>query len=174
MEQASAELGSIEVLEYSPIPQKEFLRPVLETTVEDLTAPVEFSIYGQVTAVHQVLGDMRALGRGSILFVNGGSGARPHAAVAGTSIAFAGEGAFAAMLYDTLAAEKIHVEQLIIPGSIELGHPSNDPAILAGLLWDRHATRGTFRTYSEELPFRQLTAAAAPLQHLQRRKPPHD
>jgi NADP-dependent 3-hydroxy acid dehydrogenase YdfG len=152
LEQASAELGPIEVLEYSPIPQKEFLGPVLETTVEDLTAAVEFSIYGPVTAVHQVLGDMRALGRGSILFVNGGSGARPNAAVAGTSIAFAGEGAFAAMLHDTLAAENIHVGQLIIPGAIEPGHPNNDPAILAGLLWDQHTTRGTFRTYSEDLP----------------------
>ena len=152
LEQASTDLGPIEVLQYSPIPQKEFLRPVLETTVEDLTAAVEFSIYGPVTAVHQVLDGMRSLGRGSILFVNGGSGARPNASVAGTSIAFAGEAAFARMLHDTLAAENIHVGQLIIPGAIEPGHPHNDPAILAGLLWDQHTTRGAFRTYAEELP----------------------
>ena len=150
--QAADELGPIEVFEYSPIPQKEFLRPVLDTTVEDLTAAVEFSIYGPVTALHQVLDGMRALGRGSILFVNGGSGARPNRAVAGTSIAFAGEAAFASMLHDTLATENIHVGQLVIPGAIEPGHPHNDPAVLAGLLWDHHITRGAFRTYAEEMP----------------------
>jgi hypothetical protein len=89
--QASEELGTIEVLEYSPIPQREFLRPVLETTVDDLTAAVEFSVLGPVTAVEQVLPGMRSLGRGTVPFVNGGSGARPNPNVAGTSVAFAGE-----------------------------------------------------------------------------------
>ena len=78
---ASEELGTIEVLEYSPIPQREFLRPVLETTVEDLTAAVEFSVLGPVTAVRQVLPGMRSLGRGTVLFVNGGSGADKIASV---------------------------------------------------------------------------------------------
>jgi NADP-dependent 3-hydroxy acid dehydrogenase YdfG len=76
------------VLEYSPLPRKEFLRPVLETTVDDLVAAIEFSVLGPVAAVHQVLPGMRSLGRGSILFVNGGSGARPNPNDAGTSIAF--------------------------------------------------------------------------------------
>ena len=75
---ATRDLGPIEVLEYSPLPQKEFLRPVLETTTDDLAAAIEFSVYGPVTAVGQVLPGMRRLGRGSILFVNGGSGARPE------------------------------------------------------------------------------------------------
>jgi NADP-dependent 3-hydroxy acid dehydrogenase YdfG len=73
---AGDELGTIEVLEYSPIPQKEFLRPVLETTTADLAAAVEFSIHGPVTAVGQVSPGMRSLGRGALLLVNGGSGAR--------------------------------------------------------------------------------------------------
>lgn len=150
--QAAEELGPIEVLEYSPIPQKEFLRPVLDTTVDDLAAAMEFSVYGPVTAVEQVLDGMRILGRGSILFVNGGSGARPNASVAGTSIAFAGESAFAQMLHTTLVEENIHVGQLIIPGAIEPGHPANDPAVLAGLLWDQHVARGTFRVFAEEFP----------------------
>ncbi len=55
LDRASQDLGPIEVLEYSPLPQKEFLRPVLETTVEDLAGALEFSIYGPVAAVHQVL-----------------------------------------------------------------------------------------------------------------------
>ena len=78
LDRAAQDLGPIEVLEYSPIPQPEFLRPVLETTIDDLAAAIEFSVYGPVTAVGQVLPGMRRLGRGSILFVNGGSGARPE------------------------------------------------------------------------------------------------
>jgi NADP-dependent 3-hydroxy acid dehydrogenase YdfG len=149
--QAGDELGTIEVLQYSPIPQKEFLRPVLETTTADLAAAVEFSIHGPMTAIGQVLPGMRSLGRGTVLFVNGGSGARPNPKVAGTSIAFAGEGAYAVMLHEALAAENIHVGQLIVPGAIRPGHPNNDPDTLASTLWSMHTTRGEFRVFSEEL-----------------------
>lgn len=152
LDRAARDLGTIEVLEYSPLPHRDFLRPVLESTADDLLGAVEFSILGPATAVRQVLPGMRALGRGTILFVNGGSGARPNPKVAGTSIAFAGEGAYAAMLHDTLADEGIHVGQLIIPGAIEPGHPHNDPAILADKLWQAHASRDEFRTFAEPLP----------------------
>jgi NADP-dependent 3-hydroxy acid dehydrogenase YdfG len=152
LDQAARELGPIEVLEYSPLPQKEFLRPVLDTTIDDLTAAVEFSIFGPVTAVNQILDGMRALGRGTVLFANGSSAARPNPAVAGTSIAFAGEAAFATMLHDALRAENIHVGQLIIPGAIEPGHPQNDPGVLAQRLWEQHTRRDTFRVYAEPFP----------------------
>lgn len=152
LDRAALDLGPIEVLEYSPIPARRFLRPVLQTTVDDLREAVEFSVLGPVTAVNQVLGGMRALGRGSILFVNGGSGARPNPAVAGTSVAFAGEGAYARMLHDTLADENIRVGQLIVPGAIRPGHPTHDPAVLAGRLWDLHARPGELRVFAEALP----------------------
>lgn len=151
LDQAAQELGTIEVLEYSPIPQREFLRPVLETTVDDLTAAVEFSVLGPVTAVQHILPGMRTLGRGTVLFVNGGSGARPNPAVAGTSVAFAGESAYAHMLHDVLTPENIHIGQLNIPGAIRPGHPTHDPAVLAGTLWTIHADRGEFRTFADQL-----------------------
>ena len=100
---------------------------------------------------HQVLPGMRTLGRGTVLFVNGGSGARPNAQVAGTSIAFAGEGAYAIMLHEVLASENVHVGQLIIPGAITPGHPTNDPAVLADTLWGMHIGRDTFRVFTEAL-----------------------
>jgi short-subunit dehydrogenase len=145
------ELGPLEVLEYSPLPQKEFLRPVLETTLDDLIGAVEFSIYGPLAAVHQVLPSMRSLGRGSILFANGGSAARPNPRVAATSIAFAGESAYAEMLHDTLRPENIQVGQLIIPGAIEPGHPNKDPAVLADKLWHLHTHPDEFRVFAEAL-----------------------
>jgi len=94
LEQVTETLGPIEVLQYSPLPQKDFMRPVLETTPADLVGPVEFSIYGPVAAVQQVVPGMRFLGknRGTILFVNGGSAVQPGRNVTGTSVAASSPG----------------------------------------------------------------------------------
>lgn len=151
LERGAADLGTIEVLQYSPVPQREFLQNVMDTTVDDLRGAVEFSIYGPVTAVDQVLPGMRSLGRGTLLFVNGGSAARPNAAVGGTSVGFAGESAYASMLHTALADEGVHVGQLIIPGGIRPGHPTHDPDVLAERLWKMHADRDTFRVFAEPM-----------------------
>ncbi|WP_104118586.1 SDR family NAD(P)-dependent oxidoreductase [Arthrobacter sp. B1805] len=147
LEAATETLGPIEVLQYSPLPQKDFMRPVLETTPADLRGPVEFSIYGPVAAVHQVLPGMRFLGenRGTILFVNGGSAVKPGRGVTGTSVAFAGQAAYAQLLHEVLGEEGIHVSQLIIGGRIVEGDPEKDPDVLAGILWNLHVQRDTFR-----------------------------
>src|SRR5690242_9810999 len=95
LEKATAALGPIEVLQYSPLPEKHFMRPVMETTPRDLVGPIEFSVYGPVAAVHQVVPGMRFLGqdRGTILFVNGGAAVKPGRDVTGVSVAFAGQAA---------------------------------------------------------------------------------
>ena len=147
LEAATETLGPIEVLQYSPLPQKDFMRPVLETTPADLKGPVEFSIYGPVAAVHQVVPGMRFLGenRGTILFVNGGSAVKPERSVTGTSVAFAGQAAYVQLLNEVLGEEGIQVSQLIIGGQIIEGDPEKDPDVLAGILWDLHTRRDTFR-----------------------------
>ncbi|MFF4555924.1 SDR family NAD(P)-dependent oxidoreductase [Streptomyces sp. NPDC001422] len=144
-------LGPVEVLQYSPIPHPDFMRPVLETRPDDLVGPIEFSLYGPVTAVRQVLPGMRSLGRGTVLFVNGGSAVIPHPERAGTSIAFAAESAYGHLLHDTLAPDGIHVGQLIIPGAISPGHPRKDPDALAETLWGMHRDRHGFRHFADDL-----------------------
>lgn len=151
LRQAGEELGTVEVLQYSPVPQQDFMRPVLETTHADLLGPVEFSVYGPVAAVQQVLPGMRELGRGTILFVNGGTAVIPHPDRAGTSIAFAAESAYGHLLHDRLAGEGIHVAQLVIPGAIVAGHARKDPAVLADTLWGMHRDRHGFRRYADDL-----------------------
>ena len=152
LEQATEQLGPIQVLQYSPLPQKDFMRPVLETTAADLVGPIEFSVYGPVAAVHQVLPGMRFLpdGGGTILFVNGGSAVTPGAKLTGTSIAFAGETVYAQLLHEALADEGIHVGQLIIPGGIDPDSEGKNPAALAELLWQQHVSRSEFRTTAPE------------------------
>ncbi|MEU5308022.1 SDR family NAD(P)-dependent oxidoreductase [Streptomyces sp. NPDC021562] len=148
---AAEELGTVEVLQYSPVPQADFMRPVLETTHADLRGPVEFSVYGPVAAVQQVLPGMRELGRGTILFVNGGTAVIPHPDRAGTSVAFAAESAYGHLLHDRLAGEGVHVGQLVVPGAIVPGHPRKDPAVLAETLWGMHRDRHGFRHYADDL-----------------------
>ncbi|WP_327370414.1 SDR family NAD(P)-dependent oxidoreductase [Streptomyces sp. NBC_01217] len=151
LDAAHVTLGPIEILQYSPVPHRDFMRPVLETAPADLIGPIEFSVYGPVAAVRQVLPDMWDLGRGTILFVNGGTAAIPHPDRAGTSIAFAAESAYGHLLHETLAADGIHAAQLVIPGAIVPGHPRKDPAALADALWAIHRDRHGFRHYADDL-----------------------
>jgi NAD(P)-dependent dehydrogenase (short-subunit alcohol dehydrogenase family) len=148
LEQVTETLGPIEVLQYSPLPQKDFMRPVLETTPADLKGPIEFSIYGPVAAVHQVVPGMRFLPEGSnpsIIFINGGSAVKPGRNVTGTSIAFAGQAAYAELLHEVLGEEGIYVGQLIIGGRIIEGDDEKDPDVLADRIFALHTERDTFR-----------------------------
>jgi NADP-dependent 3-hydroxy acid dehydrogenase YdfG len=147
LSRAAEELGAIEILQFSPVPSKEYLRPVLETTPDELRSALEFSALGSLAAIQGVLPGMRALGRGTVLFVNGSSAVRPNHQYAGTSTAFAAESAYAQMLHDALAPEGIKVSQLIIPLGIGGGDPAHEPAALAETLWGIHSEGKEFRTF---------------------------
>ena len=144
---AADELGPIEVLQYSPVPSRDFLKPVLETTLDDLAAAVEFSILGSFTAVDAVLPAMRAARTGTIVFVNGGTAVRPRAGYAGTSVAFAGESAYAEVLNAALAGSGVHATQLVIPGAITPGDPARSPETIADVIWDLHTKHEGFRHF---------------------------
>jgi NADP-dependent 3-hydroxy acid dehydrogenase YdfG len=152
LQEAADVLGPVEILQCSPVPRADFMKPVVDTSVDDLDAPLDFSVKGPVTAVHAVLPGMRALGRGTVLFVNGGTAVRPHPERAGTSVAFAAESAYARMLHDALAPENIHVAQLIVPGAIRPDAEHSSPDVLAERLFDIHSQRDGFRHFAEPMP----------------------
>jgi NADP-dependent 3-hydroxy acid dehydrogenase YdfG len=95
-------LGPVEVLEFSPLPAREFMKPILETTVDDVRGPLEFSVLGAVAAARAVVGPMLEAGRGTILYTTGGAAINPYPLRAGVGISFAGEVAYARMLHDEL------------------------------------------------------------------------
>jgi short-subunit dehydrogenase len=145
IQQLASELGPVEVLEYSPLPALEFMRPVLETTVDDVRGPLEFSVLGAVAATQTVLGPMREAGRGTILFTTGAAAINPNPARAGVGISFAGEVAYARMLHDALREDGIHVAHTAIAGRIAPG-ADNDPEDVAEVLWTHHVDRRVFQT----------------------------
>src|SRR5829696_4545316 len=132
-------LGPVEVLEYSPLPAREFMKQILETTVEDVRGPLEFSVLGAVA------GPMREAGRGTILFTTGGAAINPYPLRAGVGISFAGEVAYARMLHDELADSGIHVAHTAIGGRIAPGM-DHEPSDVADVLWSHHVDRGAFQT----------------------------
>jgi NADP-dependent 3-hydroxy acid dehydrogenase YdfG len=138
-------LGPVEVLEYSPLPAPEFMKPILETTVDDVRGPLEFSVLGAVAATQAVIGPMREAGRGTILFTTGGAAVNPYPARAGVGISFAGEVAYARMLHEAVREEGIHVAHIAVAGRIAAG-ADNDPDDVAEVLWTHHVDRRVFQT----------------------------
>ena len=148
LDTAADELGTVTVLQYSPIPAKQSLKSVFDTDIDDLLEAFQFSVLGLATAIHHTLPGMRDAGSGSILLVNGGSAARVNARVAGTSVAFPAESALGEMLHTELADDNVRVRQLIVPGAIEPDHPRKSPQALADQLWQLHVEPGAFRVFA--------------------------
>jgi NADP-dependent 3-hydroxy acid dehydrogenase YdfG len=138
-------LGPVEVLVFSPLPSLDWIKPVTETTPEDLRASLELSVVGAVGAVNAVLPGMRRLGRGTLLFTTGGGAIAPKAALASSGITYAAEVAYARMLHETVAADGVHVAHTAIVGALGAGL-KHEPSKVADVLWRQHQDRGAFRT----------------------------
>jgi NADP-dependent 3-hydroxy acid dehydrogenase YdfG len=138
------ELGPVEVLQYSPLPAKEFMKPILETTVDDVRGPLEFSVLGAVAAARAVIEPMLERGSGSILYTTGGASIKPYPERAGVGISFAGEVAYARMLHDAVAGRGVHVGHTAIAGSIGEGK-DHEPGDIADALWRHHAEHSDFQ-----------------------------
>ena len=137
-------LGPVEVLEYSPLPAREFMKPILETSVDDVRGPLEFSVLGAVAATQAVIGPMLERGSGTILFTTGGAAINPYPLRAGVGISFAGEVAYARMLHEELAEKGVHVAHTAIAGRIAPGG-DHEPDDVAEVLWKHHTDKGDFQ-----------------------------
>jgi NADP-dependent 3-hydroxy acid dehydrogenase YdfG len=137
-------LGPVEVLEYSPLPAKEFMKPIRETTVDDLRGPLEFSVLGAVAAALAVAEPMVKAGSGSILFTTGGAAVKPYPERAGVGVSFAGEVAYARMLHEALRDKGVHVGHTAIAGRIAPGE-DHEPDDVAEALWKHHTDKGDFQ-----------------------------
>jgi NADP-dependent 3-hydroxy acid dehydrogenase YdfG len=143
---AAAELGPITALQYSPLPSRDYLKPVLDLTPELALEALQFSALGLIHAVRTVLPAMREAGEGSVILINGGTSVKARAGFAGTSVAFPAESAYGEMLHDALEDEGIRVAQLVIPGGIPQLQLPNGIDDVSERIWELHANAGPFRT----------------------------
>jgi NAD(P)-dependent dehydrogenase (short-subunit alcohol dehydrogenase family) len=136
-------LGAIEVLEYSPVPAGEYMKPVLETTVDDVRAALEFSVLGAVAAVTSVIGPMLERGSGTILFTTGGAGDQPQPGPYGRRDLLRRRGDLRPDAPRPTSRSGHPCRHTAIGGSIA---PDGDhhPDDVADLLWRHHAQRGDF------------------------------
>jgi NADP-dependent 3-hydroxy acid dehydrogenase YdfG len=137
-------LGPVEVLEYSPLPAREFMKPILETSVDDVRGPLEFSVLGAVAAATTVVQPMLERGSGTILFTTGGAAINPYPLRAGVGISFAAEVAYARMLHDELADRGIHVGHTAVAGRIAPGG-DHEPDEIADVLFKHHTEHSAFQ-----------------------------
>jgi short-subunit dehydrogenase len=139
------ELGPPEILCVSPLPDVATIKPVVETTEDDLAAALELGIVGTSAAVQQVLPAMRKRGRGTLLFTTGSAVLKPNPDRAASGIVNAAQSTYFEMLHGALAPEGIHVAHTVIVGPIG-GDDGHDPARIAELMWEQHVARSELRT----------------------------
>jgi NADP-dependent 3-hydroxy acid dehydrogenase YdfG len=147
LEALAAELGPPEVLCYSPLPALDTIKPVVDTTAEDLGAAFELGVVGCAAAVGATLPAMLAARRGSLLFTTGSAVIRPSAGRATSGVVNAAQATYFKMLHDALAADGVHVQHAVIVGAI--GPGGHDPDAIAQTLWRGHVERARALTVIE-------------------------
>ena len=145
LEQAAAQLGGIDVLEYSPYSGLTRVSPP-EVTVDSLRPEIEHILYGAVTATQAVLPAMLEAGAGTLLYTVGGGAIDPYPMLATANMAQAALRNWVHNLNKTLADKGIHAATVPINVFIGAtppapGVPYADPDDIARIYWDLHTRR---------------------------------
>ncbi|WP_197093480.1 SDR family NAD(P)-dependent oxidoreductase [Nonomuraea sp. SBT364] len=154
-------LGPVDVLEYSPSPTGP-ITGAARTTVESATAQFELNVLGAISAVGQVLPDMRARGGGTVLLTTGVSSTIPAPFLANVGAAMAGLRNWAHALHAELAPEGIHVGTVTIASGIVPGGGEADPDAIGARYYRMHQRRDPVEEVVGDLDaFRALVAQRA-------------
>lgn len=127
-------LGPAEVLCVSPLPDVATIKPVVDTTAEDLRAALELGVIGTAAAVEQVVPTMRATRHGTLLFTTGSAVLTPRPERASSGIVNAAQATYFRMLHDQLGDDGVYVLHTVIVGPI--GDGGHDPADIAQAMWE--------------------------------------
>ncbi|HEV7148355.1 MAG TPA: SDR family NAD(P)-dependent oxidoreductase [Pedococcus sp.] len=136
-----AELGPIDVLEFSPADRSLAPANVLEVTPENLQPQIDFYIGGALSAVGAVLPDMIAAGAGTVLITTGGGSINPRPAFGTIGIATAGLRNWTLNLHNALRDKGVYVAYVAISALIGAGHPDAEPTVIAKAYVDLYQAR---------------------------------
>ncbi|HEY0949600.1 SDR family NAD(P)-dependent oxidoreductase [Nocardioides sp.] len=137
-----AELGPPEALCFSPIPDVDLIRPVLDTGPGELMASLGLGIGGASAAVRSVLPDLLDRGRGSLLFTTGSAGLHPDPERAASAVTTTATTTYVALLRRALDGTGVRVGHTVIVGPVDRERDdAHHPDRVAADLWAHHRGR---------------------------------
>ncbi|MGA5300326.1 SDR family NAD(P)-dependent oxidoreductase [Nucisporomicrobium flavum] len=134
-------LGPAGVLAYVPLPDVATIKPVGETTGEDVARALALGVTGAVAATEAVLPAMLERGRGTLLYTTGSAAVNPSPERATSAVANAAETTYVRLLHEALTPRGLRVAQLTIVGAVGAGL-EHEPATVADRLWELHSAPG--------------------------------
>ncbi len=136
-------LGAPTAVCFSPLPDVERIKPVVETTPADLAASLQLSLVGAAATVAAVLPVMRQRRNGTLLFTTGSGALRPSAERAASAVTTTAQTVYIRLLREALAPEGVHVAHIAIAGAVGYGQ-RHEPDAIAEQLWQsaHHLDRG--------------------------------
>ena len=138
--QLTERLGPVGVLAYVPLPEVDTIKPVAETTADDVSRALALGVTGAVAATQAVLPAMLERRRGTLLYTTGSAAVDPRAERASSALANAAETVYVRLLHEALGPD-INVAQLAIVGAVGPGL-KHEPTTVAERLWRLHREPG--------------------------------
>ena len=133
-------LGPAQILCFSPFPDVSLIKPVTDTTAEDVSAALQLNAVGAAAAVGELLPTLRP--GATLLFTTGGAAVDRNPNRAVSAVAYGAEITYARLLHDALAPD-IHVAVTTIVGAVG-PDKKHQPAVVADHLWRHHTNRSEF------------------------------
>ncbi len=154
-----AELGPIDVLEYSPSPSGQ-ITSATATTVESALDQLELHVLGAIASVRHVLPGMRQRGTGTILLTTGVSSLVAAPFLGNVGLAMSALRNWALALHTELAPEGIRVATVTIASGVVPGGGEADPDAIGARYYDLHSARDRSEDVIGDVEaFRALVAA---------------
>jgi NADP-dependent 3-hydroxy acid dehydrogenase YdfG len=147
LKDAAAHFGGIDVLEYSPLAMRStVLTTPAGSDISHLQHEIEFQLYGAMTATKAVLPAMREAGTGTLLYTTGAGSLDPLPMVGNVNAAAAALRNWVVNLHKELDGTGVQAAHVAIDvalggGSIDPTLRAAEPAAVASVYWDLHATK---------------------------------
>jgi NAD(P)-dependent dehydrogenase (short-subunit alcohol dehydrogenase family) len=144
LDEAEAQCGPIEVLEYSPLPgmgSDQNLMSALGTTREMVERQFRRLALGVVACARHVIPGMLQRQRGAILITTSGSGYFPIEILTPIGMAMAATRQYAYCLNQALSGTGVYAGTVCIAILIRKGHPQGDPDTIAQHYYDLYLKR---------------------------------
>lgn len=144
IEQVVSTMGPVHTLCYCPLPRIDLIKPLQETTSENLMDALALSVGGVAAATRAALPHMQSQGYGRLLFTTGSGALHPNPARAASAIQTIAEKAYLDLLTADLSNTPITVGHLTVVGAISETGP-HTPADVATELWTLARDNSTSR-----------------------------